>query len=361
MSFKSEETGNVGSAPRGETRVTVRAAVDADAPAWDAFVLSQRGGTFFHRFAWRSIFRDVFRLDPRYLIAECDGRTVGVLPLVYQRSLLFGTALIAAPFQVEGGPLASDPVVLAALDDAAIGLMRDLGAPVLEYRSRRATRPGWTVKRDLYATFSRPLSAKDEENLLAIPRKQRAVVRKALSGPLTGETEEGVEALFRAYSESVRNLGTPVFAKRYFARLRTAFGPDCDVVVIRDGGEPVSAVMNFYHAGTVLPYYGGGTADARKSGANDLLYWEVMRRAALRGCTQYDFGRSKAGTGAFAFKKNWGFEPQWLEYEYFLAPGSDLPEKNPNNPKYAMFIAAWKKLPLPLANFLGPFLIRGLG
>ncbi len=361
MSSKSDVTGSSAGAPPQDLYATVRAAGDDDAAAWDAFVLAHPGGTFFHRFAWRSLFRDVFRLDPRYLMAERAGRIVGILPLVHQKTLLFGRALIAAPFHVEGGPLASDPVAVAALDEAAVGLMRELNVPVLEYRSRKANRPGWTVKRDLYATFSRPLSAKDDDNLLAIPRKQRAVVRKALSGPLAGDTEEGVEALFRVYSESVRNLGTPVFPKRYFAALRRAFGPDCDGVVIRDGGAPVSAVMNFYHAGTVLPYYGGGTAQARRSGANDLLYWEVMRRAAMRGCTQYDFGRSKAGTGAFAFKKNWGFEPQWLEYEYYLAPGSEMPEKNPNNPKYAMFISAWKKLPLPLANFLGPFLIRGLG
>lgn len=361
MSFKGDVSGTAQGASRPEAYVVVREALDSDAAAWDNFVFSQPGGAFFHRFAWRSIFKGVFRLDPHYLIAEREGRVVGILPLVHQKSLIFGSALIAAPFHVEGGPLASDQDAAAALDNAALELMRELKAPVLEFRSRKAVRPGWIVKRELYATFSRPLSTKDEENLLAIPRKQRAVVRKALSGPLTRDVEEGVDALFRVYSESVRNLGTPVFPKRYFAALRQAFGSDCDVVVIRDGGVPVSAVMNFYHGGTVLPYYGGGTALARRTGANDLLYWEVMRRAALRGCTQYDFGRSKAGTGAFSFKKNWGFEPQWLEYEYFLAPGSELPEKNPNNPKYAMFISAWKRLPLPIANFLGPFLIRGLG
>jgi FemAB-related protein (PEP-CTERM system-associated) len=257
--------------------------------------------------------------------------------------------------------LATDATAAAALDDAAVALMTELKSPVLEYRSRAASRAGWTVKRDLYATFERPLSASDEENLKMIPRKQRAVVRKALGGSLTGDVEEGVDVLFRVYSESVRNLGTPVFPKRWFMALREAFGADCDVVVIRDAGVPVSAVMNFYHRETVLPYYGGGTAGARRTGANDLLYWEVMRRAALRGYRRYDFGRSKAGTGAFAFKKNWGFEPHWLEYEYKLAPGASLPEKNPNNPKYALMISLWKKLPLPLANFLGPFLIGGLG
>jgi FemAB-related protein (PEP-CTERM system-associated) len=295
------------------------------------------------------------------LIAERDGVLCGVLPLVHQRSLLFGNALISAPFCVEGGPLASDTQTRDALDGAAINLMDELKASSLEYRSRAASRPGWTVKADLYATFARPLSENDEENLLAIPRKQRAVVRKTLSGGLTSEVDEDVWQLFRVYSESVRNLGTPVFPKRYFAALHDVFGSDCDIVIVRDGKAPVSAVMSFYFKDTVLPYYGGGTKGARRNGANDFLYWEVMRRAARRGYRRFDFGRSKAGTGAFAFKKNWGFEPQWLEYEYWLPPGAALPDKSPNNPKYAGLIAIWKKLPLPVANFIGPFLIRGLG
>lgn len=346
--------------PRAQARVSVRPAIEADRAAWDAFVLAHTDGTFFHRYAWAALFRDVFALKPHYLIAERDGTMAGVLPLVHQKSRLFGDGLIAAPFCVEGGPLGDNEAV-AALDAAALALMAELRAPYVEYRSRKAVRADWTARRGLYAVFRRPLASDDDANLKAIPRKQRAVVRKAISGPLLGAAEEGVDALFRVYSESVRNLGTPVFPKRWFAGLRAAFGADCDVVVIRDDGTPVSAVMNFYHNGTVLPYYGGGTAHARKSGANDLLYWEVMRHAARRGCDRFDFGRSKAGTGAFAFKKNWGFEPEWLEYEHYLAPGSVLPEKNPNNPKYAFFIAAWKKLPLPLANFLGPFLVRGLG
>jgi FemAB-related protein (PEP-CTERM system-associated) len=344
-----------------DTPVVIRPATEADSAAWDEFVLASPVGTFFHRFAWRQLLQGVFGLRPHCLMAQRGDRTVGVLPLFHQKSLLFGQALISTPFCVEGGPLAEDAAAAAALDDAAVALSTELKSPVLEYRSRTALRSGWTVKRDLYATFERPLTASDEENLKMIPRKQRAVVRKALGGSLSGDLEEGVDVLYRVYSESVRNLGTPVFPKRWFAALREAFGSDCDVVVIRDGGVPVSAVMNFYHRDTVLPYYGGGTAGARRNGANDLLYWEVMRRAALRGCRRYDFGRSKAGTGAFAFKKNWGFEPHWLEYEYRLAPGAEMPEKNPNNPKYALMISLWKKLPLPLANFLGPFLIGGLG
>ncbi|GAA0540552.1 FemAB family XrtA/PEP-CTERM system-associated protein [Rhizomicrobium palustre] len=308
------------------SQLKVRAAGPGDGAGWDGFVLARADGSFFHRFGWREVLSRNFGLKPHYLIAERGGEIAGVLPLFHQKSRLFGNGLIAAPFCVEGGPL-GDADAVAALDHAALALMAQTRAPFLEYRSRKAERAGWVAKRDLYAGFCRALSSKEEENLTAIPRKQRAVVRKAIASPLKGGVEEGVEALYRVYAESVRNLGTPVFPKRYFADLRAAFGADCDVMVIRDNGEPVSAVLNFYHNGTVLPYYGGGSSAARKSGANDLLYWEVMRHAVARGCTHFDFGRSKAGTGAFAFKKNWGFEPEWLEYEYFLKPGTSLPEK----------------------------------
>jgi FemAB-related protein (PEP-CTERM system-associated) len=328
--------------------------------AWDAFVRGTAGGTFFHLSGWRTIFETVFGFKTHFLIAERHGAIAGVLPLVHQKSLLFGSALIAAPFCVIGGPLAADDDARAALDKAAEALMAATGAAHIEYRSRTATRDGWAAKKNLYAIFSRALSEKDEENLSAIPRKQRAVVRKTLQSGLVSEVDRDADRLFRVYSESVRNLGTPVFPKRYFRTLLSVFGEDCDIVVILDAGQPVSAALNFYFGDTVLPYYGGGTVGARRNGANDFLYWEVMRRAAARGCRRFDFGRSKADTGAFAFKKNWGFAPEWLEYEYRLREGAQMPDNNPNNPKYALLVKTWKRLPLPIANILGPLLIRNL-
>jgi FemAB-related protein (PEP-CTERM system-associated) len=332
-----------------------------DRAAWDAFVFAHPQGTFFHRIGWREIFADEFRLTPRYLVCERGPILTGILPLVHQKSLLFGNALISAPFCVEGGPLALDEESEQALDAAAKDVLTETRAAHLEFRSRKATRADWTARRDLYATFRRPISDNHDANLKDIPRKQRAVVRKTLTGGLTSDVDERVNRFFPVYAESVRNLGTPVFAKSYFERLKKTFGPDCDMVVVLDAGKPVSAVMNFYFGKTVLPYYGGGTFEARRSGANDFLYWEVIRRAAERGFREFDFGRSKAGTGAFAFKHNWGFEPEWLEYEYLLKPGQALPEKNPTNPKFSLLIKLWQRLPLPVANLLGPMLVRSLG
>lgn len=341
--------------------VTIRYARDEDAHAWDAFVFAAPGATFFHRFGWRNIFREIFRLDTHYLIAESERTITGVLPLVHQNSLFFGNTLSSLPFCAEGGPVATDIASRAMLDETAINLMRKLKTRSLEFRSRTSSRTGWTVRSGLYATFARDLSPNAEENLRAIPRKQRAVVRKTLQAGLSSRIDDNVDAFFRLYSESVRNLGTPVFSKCHFAALRASFGPDCDIMVVCEDAEPLSAVMNFYFRDTVMPYYAGGRRAARRNGANDFMYWEVMRRAADRGYRRFDFGRSKSETGAFAFKKNWGFEPQWLQYEYYLQPGAAIPEKNPNNPKYAALIALWKRLPLPVANLIGPFLVRGLG
>ena len=145
------------------------------------------------------------------------------------------------------------------------------------------------------------------------------MVRKGIKAGLTSVIDDDVERLHRVYAESVRNLGTPVFAKAYFRALHETFSPDLDIVTVLRDGQAVASVMNFYFRDRVLPYFGGGVLAARNVAGNDFMYWEVMRRAVDRGYRVFDFGRSKQGTGAFSFKKNWGFDPQPLTYEYKLA------------------------------------------
>jgi len=120
-------------------------------------------------------------------------------------------------------------------------------------------------------------------------------------------------------------------------------------------------VMSFYFRDEVLPYYGGGAALARDLKGNDFMYWDLLRRACERGVRVFDYGRSKVGTGSYSFKKNWGFIPEPLHYEFQLMKATQLPDINPLNPKYRLFIDAWKRLPLPVSRWLGPFLARSLG
>jgi len=330
-------------------------------PAWDRYVDATPQATFFHRSGWRSVIEEAFRHRTCYLMAERDGCITGVLPLVHLRSRLFGNRLVSVPFCVYGGPVASDPESSDALIGRALDLMRQVGANAIEFRMREPTIAGWPTRSDLYATFRKPIAADPEANLKAIPRKQRAMVRKGISNGLRSEVDNDTARLHGIYAESVHNLGTPVYSSRYFRLLAERFRDCCEILTICDEETPIAAVLSFFFRDEVLPYYGGSTAQARRRAANDFMYWEVMQRAAARGARLFDFGRSKFGTGSFDFKKFWGFVPEPLHYQYRLRPGCAIPDHNPLNPKYRLFIAAWKRLPLPVANLLGPAIVRGIG
>lgn len=330
--------------------------------AWDAFVASADGASFFHRSAWQEVLEKSFGHRTHFLCAADNGAIMGVLPLTHINSRLFSNALISNPFCVSGGPVAASKDIEEVLLAQAETMSDSLNVDYLEIRDYPSQRPHWHHKEDLYANFERPILEDAEEDLKQIPRKQRAVVRKALKNDALDITiDDTCDDFYDLYAFSVRNLGTPVFAKSYIQNLLHAFGQDVDILTVRHHGQAVSSVLSFYHKDKVLPYYTGSTFDARKLGSNDLMYWKLMRHGHDRGCRIFDFGRSKAGTGPYSFKKNWGFTPRPMVQSFYLKDGQELPNLNPTNPKYQMFINMWKRLPVPVANTIGPFLIRNLG
>jgi FemAB-related protein (PEP-CTERM system-associated) len=344
-----------------QVKVVVRPFRGGDEHRWDCFVLRRVNGTFFHLAGWKRVIERAFGHRTFYLLAERDGAVCGVLPLTLVRSRLFGSSLISNAFAVRGGPVADDPESLHALESEAVRVMEATAVSVLELRDFSASRADWPAKTNLYASFRRPLERSADDNLKAIPRKQRAMIRKGIRNQLKSEIDNDVGRLHRVYAESVRNLGTPVFSKSYFRILREEFPTVSDVVTVTWRGRAVASVLNFYFRDEVLPFYGGGTRMARDLAANDFMYWEVMRRACERGYRNFDFGRSKIGTGSYAFKKNWGFEPKPLVYQFRLSAGRSMPDLNPLNPKLGFLVTAWKQLPLAVANLIGPLIVRGIG
>ena len=329
--------------------------------AWDKFVLDCQQATFFHRAGWQQVIERSFGHNTHYLYAESNGEIQGVLPLVHVKSRLFGNTLSSTPFCVYGGIVATTELARIALENAACQLAEKLGVDSLEMRNRHVVNADWPAK-DLYVTFRKTLDADPEVNLNNVPRKQRAMIRKGIKAGLRGEIDSDITRVYDAYSESVHNLGTPVFPKKYFEILKQVFADDCEPLVITSGdGRLIGGVLSFYFRNEVLPYYGGGTSEARNVKGNDFMYWELMRRASERGIQVFDYGRSKIGTGSYSFKKNWGFEPEPLSYEYFLVKADKVPDINPLNPKYRLFISAWKKLPLSVTRVLGPMLAKDLG
>jgi FemAB-related protein (PEP-CTERM system-associated) len=332
----------------------------------DAFVRLQDGGTPFHLTAWARAIAQGCGQKPHYLVAEDGaGAIAGLLPMTEVGSPLFGRALVSAGFAVGGGVLSDSDAVANQLIAAATHLSQALKCPTVELRGGLIPDAGWHVDDSTYLGFARALAADDEAELLAIPRKQRAEVRKALGFDLTietGTTKRDRDAHYTVYATSVRNLGTPVFPRALFHAVLDEFGSDADILTIRRNGEAVASVLSLYHRGVVMPYWGGGTADARTWRANDLMYYALMLHARQeKGCTRFDFGRSKAGTGPAAFKRNWGFEPQPLTYGKYAPDGQKPREINPLDPKYRLQVQLWQKMPLWLANMMGPIIAKGLG
>jgi len=328
---------------------------------WDDFVERSETATFFHKSGWKTVIEKSFGHHCHYYYAEQDGKIIGILPLTHINSLLFGKALCSNSFCVYGGIVADNPDAFQALDKKACELAEQLGVDYLEMRNQQQKYPDRPHK-ELYVTFRKNLEEDVDANMMAIPRKQRAMIRKGIKAGLVSEIDEPVERFYQAYSESVRNLGTPVFSKQYFKNLKQTFGDDCEILTVVDKkGQLISSVMSFYFKDEVLPYYGGGTQLARAVQGNDFMYWEVMRRAVEKGIKIFDYGRSKEGTGSYRFKKHWGFTPEPLYYEFHLVNADAIPDVNPLNPKYQLFIAAWKKLPLAVSQMVGPWLAKDLG
>jgi FemAB-related protein (PEP-CTERM system-associated) len=329
--------------------------------SWDEYVRNHPDGTFFHLSGWKTAQEQAFGHKGHFLLVEEGGVIKGVLPLIHIKSLVFGNSLSSTPFCVNGGVLASDDSARVALEQAAIKLAQNLDVGYLEMRYEKPVHEEWLSKSDLYVVFRKELDPDPEKNMQNIPRKQRAMVRKGIDAGLQSEWDEDVDRLFDAYSQSVHALGTPVFSKRYFQILKKVFGDACSVLTITKDGQLIGSVMSFYFRDQVLPYYGGGTAAARECKGNDFMYWELMRRSCEQGIRVFDYGRSKVDTGAYSFKKNWGFEPQPLHYEYFLVKATELPNVSPTNPKYAIFIQAWKKMPLWMTRMIGPNIVKYTG
>ncbi|RMB08918.1 FemAB family XrtA/PEP-CTERM system-associated protein [Eilatimonas milleporae] len=344
----------------------VRLAEPHDAERWDAYVTAHPDGTLLHGFRWKTLVERTARQVCPYLIAEKKGQVAGVLPLSLRKSLLFGRSLISTSFAVYGGPLVDDAAAASMLDDAAWRLAEDLGASALEYRSLMASHahdPDWTLLEGQSAVFQAPIAPTADARLQAIPRKQRAVVRKALKNNLkTRLGHANWRQAYALYAISVRNLGTPVFPKALFAGIADLFPDEAEFAVIEtQAGEAVASLVSFYDGDTVRPYYAGGTPSARMVAAHDGMYFSLMERAADRGCVLFDFGRSRVDSGPYRFKRNWGFAPTPLGYEIRTAPGRKAPNVTPGAGGYGFASAVWRRLPLLLTNRLGPVFARHLG
>ena len=354
-------TAPAGAAARPAEALTVRAVGEGERAAWNAFVAATPGASIYHRYEWRDVVRDVFQRDTTYLAACAGERIVGVLPLVRLKSPFFGDFLVSLPYFNYGGVLATSAEALDALLAEAGNVGRRLGVSHIELRHRANLASALPARTDK-VTMLLGLPATVEEFSKSIGWKVRGQVKQGQKSGATGASG-GAELLpdfYAVFAENMRDLGTPVYPRRFFERIVAAFPAETRVFVVRQGGVPVAGAFVIADGPTLEIPWASSLRRANSSNVNMLLYWNVLEWAVQQGFRTFDFGRCTVDSGTYVFKKKWGAAPEQLYWHYWLRDGGELPRLNHSNPKFEAAVALWQKLPLAVANRLGPLLIRNL-
>jgi FemAB-related protein (PEP-CTERM system-associated) len=339
--------------------LTVAPLAPALEAAWDRYVRAAPDATFFHQLGWRWLVERCFGHRAHYLTARRGTRIAGVLPLFEMKSLLFGHALVSLPFAIGGGLAADDAEAAGALLDEAKRLAERLEVDYLELRSEKAASPDLLTK-DLYVTFRNDLTVGEDAWLKRMERKRRQMMnyvgRAGFSWRIAGLEE--LPLFYRLFSESMRHHGTPVYPRLFLQEILDRHPEQTHLFFVMHEGKTVAGTLTILFRDVVMPFYAGADRTLRPRGVDDYLYLSIMRWGRENGYRTFDFGRSKRGTGAYAFKARWGMDEVPLAYQYHLVKARELPNVSPANPKYQAVIRAWQKLPLPVTQLLGPRIIR---
>ena len=374
----------------------IREYTKSDKNIWDSYVMQHPDSTVFHLTSWKEVIEKTFGHRSIYLIAlnsSCKRNSeveklgcwdagkpeskkilkakselhygfpaskphaevvVGLLPLFRIRSRFFGDYLTSLPFAEIGGIVTDDDTIAKQLLDRAVEIAKDIGCDYLELRNRKAV-SDLPVK-SLYFNFRREIFADKDRNMKAIPRKARRMVRQGIKHNLSSQIGHHLlDEFYQILATNFHRLGTPVFSKKYFKTFLNVFGNKANILAIRTKqNQPIASVFSFFFKDQVIPYYAGSDFDYRRLAPNDFMYWELMRYGCEEGYKIFDYGRSKADTGSYHFKRHWGFDPEPLAYQYHLVKRKELPNLSPSNPKYQKKIELWRKLPLPVTKILGP-------
>jgi len=326
---------------------------------WDDYVSQDNKTCFFHQWAYQDVVARTFRHKAYYLTAWEDGKIRGILPLFAIKSLFFGHFLVSLPFVDYGGICADGEQAEQMLCQEAIRIANQEGVQSIELRHRYPQSLGLAVRRHKVNLILR-LTANATTIWQGLKDKVRNQVRKAEKSGLTFETG-GLEKLpefYQVWSKNMRDLGTPAYPQAFFRNFLNTFRDSCEILLVRYGERPVGTGLAVYFKGTMEIPWASSLREYFSKCPNNLLYWEAIKRACEQGCREFHFGRSTKGSGNYKFKEQWGAEDQQLYYQFYLAEGTEIPVLSPHNPKYSLVVALWQRLPLRVANILGPHIIK---
>ena len=329
---------------------------------WDEYVANHPRARLYHQSAWQPLVEAEFRHETRYLWArDTQGQVAGVLPLVRLKSRLFGDYMVSVPFLNYGGALGRDESTERLLMDEAALWARERGVNHIEFRDEHDRGGEWRQRTDK-VTLELELPADADTLWRSIGTKKRTRIRRPTKAGavVTHGGAELLDAFYKVFSRNMRDLGTPVYSRRFFAALLNAFPDQTSLTVITLDGVPAAAAFLVRDGERMEIPWASALREHNRLAVNMLLYWVVLQRSIEEGARVFDFGRSSVGAGTYQFKLQWGAEPRQLFWHYWLSHANAMPNLTPSNPKFQLAIKAWQRLPVPVANLIGPHIVRNL-
>ena len=349
--------------------ISVDLAKDQDETVWSEYLQAQEIQHHAYAWPWRQIISSVFSHEAYYLIARRDEKVCGILPLFHMKSMLFGAALSSVPYLNAGGILADDQESFKALLEKARELALSLEVDYIELRHlAKSPMAEFLELKEKSHKVSMILELNpDPEALFAgFPAKLRSQIRRpsksGVYAEVSGEPETEhnfVQDFYTVFAENMRDLGTPVYPKSLFQTVSDHFGNQARFICARHENKPIAAGITISQGKSVEIPWASSLRKYNRMSPNMLLYWQAIKTACLDSNSSFDFGRSSPDAGTYRFKQQWGSVPRPLYWYYDLHKG-EVPEVNPNSPKYSGLVACWRRLPLPVANLIGPWLTKSL-
>lgn len=344
-----------------ECSVAVQEAPGAD---WDPFVAGAADSSLYHLSGWTVLTREVFGHRTLFVEArDSSGLLVGVLPVVQQRSLLLGNFATSVAFFNYGGAIARDPTVAHRMMVEASQAVDRLGCRYLEFRDTQPRLVDWPMRMDK-VTLQLELPATFEALSQRLGSKLRSQVKRAEREGLKQRTGtlDLVDDFYAVFAENMRDLGTPVYPKRFFEAILKRYQRQCQLVMIDWRGRPSAAAFVVFWRGRAEVPWAACRSEAKSLGLNMKLYWELLSMSVNCGCTLFDFGRSTIDSGTYRFKRQWGAQPvplYWYRWErQQSAEGKSYGEGKAKAMRLAT--AVWQRMPLRVANALGPMVSGAL-
>lgn len=330
--------------------------------AWDSYVLNSQLSAGYHQSGWRRVIEEAFGHRTYYLaVRGQDGNIEGVVPLTLLASRGFGRFLVSVPFVNYGGMIANSPEAYRVLETHAIEQAKELNADHIELRHQQPIETAWPSS-ERKVSMRLPLPSSYEELVKGFPSKLRSQVRRAQKEGMSARVggSECLDEFYLVFARCMRDLGTPVYGKGFFAKILEVFPKESRLCIVSHGDTPVAAGFLYgYRSSLEIPW---AASDKRfnKLAPNMLLYGSVLEYACQQGFQVFDFGRSSPDSGTYRFKEQWGAQAHQLYWCYWMKEGRQLPQLNPQNPKYALAIRLWQNLPVAVANLFGPYIVKHL-